>query len=229
MGKYCAGQGFRGNSQIKPEIKSILLEQIAIVKNAHLLEPTIAYEIYPITETSYKKLSPGDITLWSILSLDSLLPDAREFAAIVGTIGSKLEKQVTEYNNQSEPLRGLLLDGIGSAAVDSLSQLACKFIAEEASARGYQVSSPISPGMPGLPITAQQQLLEMVSAKEIGVNLTSSGMMVPRKSASMVIGIGPQMPTWTRVEVCAHCSLNKTCHYKIQRSAEKQHKAGTGG
>jgi hypothetical protein len=164
----------------------------------------------------------------SIPSLISLLPDIKELAAVVGTIGPKLEKQVTEYNNQGEPLRGLLLDGIGSAAIDSLMQLACKFIAREASARGYQVSSPISPGMPGLPITAQQQLLEVASAREIEVNLTSSSMMVPRKSASMVIGIGPQMPTWTRAEVCARCNLNKTCPYRIQESAEKEHKIRTG-
>ena len=109
----------------------------------------------------------------------------------------------------------MLLDGIGSAAVDSLTQEVCKFMTGEASSRGYQVSSPISPGMPGLSITEQWQLLEMVPSGEIGVSLTSSGIMVPRKSASMVMGIGPQMTTWTRAEVCAHCSLKQTCPYKI--------------
>jgi hypothetical protein len=43
-------------------------------------------------------------------------------------------------------LRGMLLDGIGSAAVDSLTEEACKLIADEASSRGYEASSPISPG-----------------------------------------------------------------------------------
>jgi len=88
-------------------------------------------------------------------------------------------------------------------------------ITAEASSRGYQASSPISPGMPGLSITEQWQLLKMVPAQKIGVSLTSSGTMVPRKSASMVIGIGPQMKTWTRAEVCGRCSLAKTCPYRI--------------
>jgi len=47
------------------------------------------------------------------------------------------------------------------------------------------------------------------------VSLTSSGIMVPRKSASMVMGIGPKMTRWTEAEVCARCNLRETCHYKV--------------
>jgi len=208
-------EGFREYSKVRPEIKSLIFELLASVKQAHLLEPVMAYEIYSITEMSHRQLSlKGNAVVHGPL-LSSLLPEAKELAAVVGTIGPKLEKQVTDYFNQNEPLRGVLLDGIGSAAVDSLTQEVCKFMAGEASSRGYQVSSPISPGMLGLPITEQWQLLKMVPAREIGVSLTYSGIMVPRKSASMVIGIGPRMTTWTRAEVCAHCSLRKTCPYRI--------------
>jgi len=209
-------EGFREHSKVRPEIKSLILELLASVKKAHLVEPAVAYEIYGITSISPdqlclegNKVVPGPL-------LPSLLPEIKELAAVVGTIGPRLEKQVTEYTNRGEPLRGLLLDGIGSAAVDSLTQEVCKLMAGEASSRGYQASSPISPGMPGLPITEQWQLLEMVPTGEIGVSLTSGGVMVPRKSASMVIGMGPQMKTWTRAEVCARCHLRKTCPYRIQ-------------
>jgi hypothetical protein len=214
-------EGFRGYSKIRPEIKSLILELIAGVKKAHLLEPAIAYEIRPIIEKNPRQLSlEGNFVLRGSL-LPSLLPEAKELVSAVCTIGPKLEKQVTKYFNQNEPLRGLLLDGIGSAAVDSLTEAVCKFITAKASSRGYQASSPISPGMPGLPITEQWQLLKMVPAQKIGVSLTSSGIMVPRKSASMVIGIGPQIKKWTRAEVCAHCSLGESCHYRIHESLEK--------
>jgi len=207
-------EGFREYSRIKPEIKSLILELLASVKKAHLLEPAIAYEIYPITEMGQRRLSlEGKVVMHG--PLPALIPEAKELAAVVSTIGSKLEKQVTDYFGQNEPLRGVLLDGIGSAAVDSLTKEACKLITAEAESRGYQASSPISPGMPGLPITEQKQLLKMVPAREIGVSLTPLGIMVPRKSASMVIGIGPQMKTWTRAEVCARCHLRKSCPYRI--------------
>ena len=214
-GEVMRREGFRGDFKVRPEIKSLILELLASVKSAHLLEPAAAYEIHSITEMSHRQLSlKGNLVVSGPL-LPTLLPEAKELAVVVSTIGPKLEKQVTNCFNRDEPLRGMLLDGIGSAAVDSLTQEVCKFIAGEASSRGYQISSPINPGMPGLPIMEQWQLLKMVPAREIGVSLTSSGIMVPRKSASMVIGIGPQMKTWTRAEVCAHCSLRKTCPYRI--------------
>jgi hypothetical protein len=208
-------EGFRGYSKIRPEIKSLILELLTSVREFHLLEPAIAYEIYSITEMSRRQLSlEGKVVIAGPL-LPSLLPEAKELAVVVGTIGPKLEKRVADYFNQGEPLRGMLLDGIGSAAADLLTEEVCKFIVGEASSRGYQASSPISPGMPGLPINEQWQLLKMVPAKEIGVSLTSVGIMVPRKSASMVIGLGTKIKTWTRVEVCARCHLRKTCPYRI--------------
>jgi hypothetical protein len=208
-------QGLGGGAKVRPEIKILIRELLASVKRAHFLEPAIAYEIYTITELSQRQSSlegkPGIRT--SLLS--SLLPQAEELVVAICTIGPRLEKQAADYFNQGEPLRGTLLDGIGSAAVDSLTEEVCKFIAGEASSRGYEASSPINPGMPGLPITEQWQLLKMVPAGEVGVSLTSSGIMVPRKSVSMVMGIGPQMAKWTRAEVCARCHLNKICPYRM--------------
>ena len=157
----------------------------------------------------------GNVTVHGSL-LPSTFPEAKELAVVVCTIGPRLEKQVVDYSKDGETLRAMLLDSIGSAAIDVLAQEACKFITGKASSRGYQVSSPINPGMPGLPITAQWQLLKMVPAREIGVSLTSSGIMVPQKSTSMLIGLGPKMPTWTQAEVCARCNLKKTCLYKIR-------------
>jgi hypothetical protein len=209
-------EGFRGRAKIRPEIKSLVIELLASVESTHLLESAMAYEVYSIVGMNHRQLFlEGNMVMPGTL-LPSLLPEAEELAVAVCTIGPRLEKQVTDYNSQGEPLRGVLLDGIGSASVDSLAQEVCKLIMAEASSRGYQLSSPVNPGMPGLPITEQWRLLEMVPAREIGVSLTSSGMLVPRKSTSMVMGLGTGMTTWTQAEVCARCNLRQTCHYRIR-------------
>jgi len=216
MNEVLRREGLREYSKLRPEMKALIRELLASMKNDHLLEPAIAYEIYSITEVRRDQLSlEGDVAVHGQL-LPSILPDAKELAVVVCTIGPALEKQVKEYFDKKEPLRGVLLDGIGSAAVDSLAEEACKFTTGEALSRGYQASSPISPGMLGFPISEQWQLFELVPAEEIRVSLTPLGIMVPRKSVSMVIGIGPQMATWTRKEVCARCNLKKTCPYKIR-------------
>lgn len=208
-------QGLRKGAKVRPEIRILIRELLAGVVNSHLLEPASAYEIYAVAEITDQRLfmDSGPASHDSLLR--SPLSGAKEMAIAVCTIGPGLEKQVTEYTNQGELLRGTLLDGIGSAAADSLAEEVCKFMADEASSRGYEASSPVNPGMPGLPITAQRRLLGLVPAQEIGVRLTSLGMMIPRKSVSMIIGIGPQMAKWTRADVCARCHLRKTCPYII--------------
>jgi cobalamin-dependent methionine synthase I len=209
-------EGIKRYSKVRPEIRNSIRELLTTVGAEHLLEPAIAYEIYPITEMGHDRLCLGGNGALRGPLLLATLAEAEELAVVVCTIGRNLEERATDYYEKKEPLRSLLLDGIGSAAVDSLAQEACKLIAREASSHELQASSPLSPGMPGFHISEQWKLFNLVPAEEIGVSLTPSGIMVPRKSTSMVIGIGPQMKTWTRAEACAHCNLQKTCRYRIQ-------------
>jgi len=215
LGEVLRRQGIREHSRLKSDTNNLIQELLAIVKNGQLLEPAIAYQTYPIKEVGHDQLLlEGDVVLHGSV-LSSILAEARELAVVVCTIGLCLEKQVAEYFNNDEALRGFLLDGIGSAAVDSLGFKVCSLIGSEASLHGYQASSPLSPGGPRFPLSEQWQLSKLAPADQIGVSLTSSGVMVPRKSLSMVIGMGPDMKTWTKAESCARCNLRNTCHYRI--------------
>jgi len=227
-GEVLRRQGFRGHSKIRPEIKKLISELIAGVKKTRLLEPAAAYEYYKVTGMSPSQVSlEGNEAIQGTL-IQTIFPQAKALAIVVCTIGPKLEKKVTGYSKSGETLRGMILDGIGSAAVDMLIPEVCRRITNEASSRGHQTSSPVSPGWPGLPLTEQWNLFELVNAQEIGVSLTSSEIMVPRESVSMVIGIGPLMESWTQADVCARCSLRRTCPYRIQAQVQKQDKVKTG-
>jgi hypothetical protein len=209
-------EGLGGGAKVRPEIKNLILELLASVNKAHLLEPAAAYECYAVSGMNDSQISlEGDKAIHGPL-IPAIFPEAKELAVAVITIGSKLEKEVTNYSKSGEALRGMILDGIGSAAVDMLAPEVLRLIAAEVLPRGYEISSPVNPGMPGFPLTEQWNLLELVNTREIGVSLTSSGILVPRKSVSMVIGIGPNMTRWTQAEVCARCSLRETCHYRIK-------------
>jgi len=149
--------------------------------------------------------------------LPATFPGARELAVIVVSIGPGLEERVTELSQGGEALAATLLDGIGSAAVDQLAVEVCHGIAQEARTRGYGAGSPLSPGMPGLAITEQGNILKLAGAARIGVSLTASGVMVPRKSTSLVVALGPEMATWSQAEVCARCNLSESCPYTVLR------------
>jgi hypothetical protein len=208
-------QGLGGGAKVRPEIKILIRELLTSLKKARLLEPVVAYEYYMVSSMNGSQISlEGDKAIHGPL-LPAIFPEAKELVVLLCTIGPRLEKQVTDYSKSGEAMRGMILDGIGSTAVDMLALEVLRRLASEVSSRGYEISSPVNPGMPGFPLTEQWNLLGLVNADEIGVGLTASGVLVPRKSTSMVIGIGPKMTRWTQAEVCARCSLRESCHYKV--------------
>lgn len=204
-----------GQRPSRPEVTTLTEELLVEIRETGLLEPVAAYDIYEISEVNDGRVGLSSGAEIKSTSLPAFLSSSPELAVAVCTIGPKLEQQVTDYFDGGEALRGLLLDGIGSAAVDTLAQETCKLVQNEASLRGYQVSSPCSPGSPSFPITEQWTLFEMVPAAEIGVSLAASGIMVPRKSASMVLALGNQITIREKGEACTRCNLSKTCHYKL--------------
>jgi len=215
-GEVLRRQGLGEGAKVRPEIKILIRQLLASLKKARLLEPVVAYEYYMVSSMNGSQMSlEGDKAINGPL-IPAIFPEAKELAVLLCTIGPRLEKQVTDYTSQGEPLRGMLLDGIGSAAVDMTALEVLRRLASEVSSRGYEISSPVNPGMPGFPLIEQWNLLGLVNADAIGVSLTASGILAPRKSISMVVGIGPKMTRWTQAEVCARCSLRESCHYKVQ-------------
>jgi len=208
-------EGLGGHDGRRPVMRNRVLELLDDVESAGLLKPAMAYEIYPIARMGGDVLELEDGRELHGHLLPTSLEGARELAVVACTIGPRLEEESAACFGSNEALRGMLLDGIGSAAVDALSRECCLIIMEEAAALGYETSGPLSPGMPGFPLSEQRPLFELVPAGEIGVTLTRSGIMSPRKSESLVIGMGPEMATWTREEVCARCPLRKTCPYRL--------------
>ncbi len=210
-------EGFRGYAQARPKIAAQTEALLAEVRRDDLLAPAASYEIYRITALEKERviLAGGGIVPGTLLP--ETFPEARELAVIVVTIGPGLEKRVTELSQGGETLSAMILDGIGSAAVDQLAIEVCHGIAEAAPARGYRASSPASPGMPGLAITEQGNILKLAGAAQIGVSLTASGIMVPRKSTSLVVALGKEMATWSQAEVCARCNLRDSCPYTVLR------------
>ena len=208
-------QGFGGGGKARPEIEILTGELLESLATRQLLEPQAAYEIYPIAEINPDsvQLEGGEVVNGSLIP--DLFPESVELVTMICTIGPRLEEQVTACSREREALRGTLLDGIGSAAVDVLAREVCHSISKEVSSRGFQAGSPVNPGMPGLPITEQANLLSLAHAEEIGVSLTQSGIMIPRKSTSVILAVGGQMQTWSQADICRRCNLSEDCPYTV--------------
>jgi len=207
-------QGLEGAAEVRPETKDLILELLASVRETRLVQAA-AYRRNTVTGINGNRISleGGGVIRGPLIP--AMFAEAKELAVLLCTIGPRLENRVTDYSRSAEVMKGMILDGIRSTALDMMVLEVLGRLADDVSSRSYRISSPVNPGMPGFPLNEQRNLLGVVKADEIGLGVTSSGMLVPRTSTSMVIGIGPNVKKWTQAAVCSRCRLRETCHYSV--------------
>jgi hypothetical protein len=171
------------------EFPSHLLNQ-ACTESYLLAQPQATWQIY--NYDAHK----GTIMALEPLILNSskivhYLSQAVQIAVIALTIGSKLEQQVCDYFTIGEYTSGLLLDAAGTAAVEVAADQVCDFIKNQAAQQGYLTLPRFSPGYGGWDITVQPLILDLANGHEIGLTVTDSCMLQPRKSITAVIGFTP--------------------------------------
>ena len=124
-----------------------------------------------------------------------MLHDANRAAFFAATIGPKLEERVSSLSNDGEATRAVILDAIGSetadAVADRLHRTVLSILAEEAQCR---VTPRFSPGYGDWPLTAQSDLIDLCGGVSIGISVTPSSLMIPRKSISAIAGWIPSPP-----------------------------------
>jgi hypothetical protein len=182
-----------------------------------LLRPMVMYERFGAESFKHEtlKLANGG-SLKGRLVAQHLAP-AEEVIVILSTVGFPLEKRSIELV-KIDPVAGLALEGVGSAGVEALANAACNYFEKESLERGKNTTIPLSPGMAGWPVDqGQDEIFSLIDSKAIGVTLTPSYLMLPRKSLSMVIGIGEDI--LSEGTTCDYCTMKETCRYQDHYSS----------
>lgn len=128
------------------------------------------------------------------------------------TIGNKIENEASSLTSGKDPLKGYLLDRIGSFAVESLADKIEKRLRKD---HGPQksVSSRFSPGYCDWPIEDQFKMANILDFSKAGVALTEGCMMVPKKSISAIVAVADEGVFKDFVSSCDVCELND-CNYR---------------
>lgn len=210
--------GIKGNATPHARVLAAVDEILDEVIRSKLLQPRLVFEIYPIKDAAKENLILEDDVTFHGSLISSRFAQAKELAVVVCTIGAILEEKTAAYFSQKKQLYGLILDAIGSSAIDCLRRQSHQLMSTEADARGYVASSPIGPGIATFPMNEQFTLFSLVDAGKIGVSLTSAAMMSPKKSLSMIFGFGVKMPVCTDDERCRKCSRDGKCDFSYPES-----------
>jgi len=207
--------GLLGGSSPKEERYLKVIQGMA-PRARELMEPVILYDLFPVEE-----IRPGEVELKGATlrsqGLAKLWAQAQEVALILCTIGPALDEQVSAYFAASDPLWGLGLDAIGTAALEELAEEACRLIAEMAREKGWEASAPLSPGNLDWGLEEQRLFFDRLPAEEIGLRLRESHQMTPLKSLSLAMGLGEEVLPSIGESPCTYCSLGTRCRYRRQR------------
>ncbi|MBP2642347.1 MAG: Vitamin dependent methionine synthase activation region [Firmicutes bacterium] len=199
----------------KTEFSDKLLEE-ACTQALILANPKGVWNNYPYNAATNNVLSQP---LYQPLSADlsEHLQNAVEVAILGVTIGEAVEKKVSDLFSSGDYTLALLLDAAATAAVESIADSINSLINTQAAKRGFKTTLRFSPGYGDWNITDQPTVLELAEASKAGIAVTSSCMLIPRKSVTAVIGLVPQESSITR-SLCGKPSC-KACsqHHCLAR------------
>ncbi|MCC5467446.1 methionine synthase [Pelosinus baikalensis] len=156
-------------------------------------KPKASWQMYDYDASSATIMSPEPLSLPPTV-ISKHLANSLKVAVIAVTIGPDLEELVSDYFSKNEYTLGLLLDAAGTTAVELAADQACELIKQEANKQGYTTLFRFSPGYGQWDIRVQPQILSLAHGDEINITVTSTCMLLPRKSITAVIGLTATVP-----------------------------------
>jgi hypothetical protein len=199
-----------------PEIVRQLIDEI-LSEIPLRLKIQCGYCVLPLDFVSLSNdfLLCGEVQLSTGPIIASQLRKLKTVAVFVSTAGPLLEQWSHQLMADGDMLKGFLVDSIGSEIADRASEWLEKRIADHIAPRRWAMTNRYSPGYCDWPVTDQQKLFSFLPSQFCGISLTPSSLMIPIKSLSGIIGLGPDVERGAFQ--CSICDL-KDCFRRMDES-----------
>lgn len=193
-------------SEIPPEVDALIDDCMA--QTLSVAAPRWTWTVSPIDRAAR---TPA--LAFTGQDVPALLADCDRVVFFAATLGNGLEMAIRRAQVR-DMTRALVLDCCGSAAIEAVCDEAEGEILTALNDPSVYLTDRFSPGYGDLPITAQPDLLAAVDGpRRIGLHLTASNILTPRKSVTALIGLADR-PQNKRFRGCAYCSMFETCAYR---------------
>ena len=130
------------------------------------------------------------------------------------TLGTQMDRQIRTAQ-VTDMARAVLLDAAANTAVEAAAQQAEDTFRDQLHLSEHRyLTGRYSPGYGDFPLAFQRDLLRLTDAsRRIGLSVTPSHLLTPRKSITAVLGIA-DLPVTGHLAGCSHCVLRETCLYR---------------
>lgn len=150
-------------------------------------------------------------------SIYNHLKYAKKVALLAATLGIEVERKIRQYS-LTEMSKSLILDSCCTEYIEKICDgIECEIEAAVAQ-EDLVLNRRFSPGYGDLALDIQPKFLAVLEAdRRIGLNLSESLLMIPRKSVTAIIGLfdDPKLARPRRKKSnCSDCSMKQTCSYR---------------
>lgn len=137
-----------------------------------------------------------------------------QVAVMAVTLGTGVETLLlrTGVQNMAD---SLVMDAAASCTVENVCDNLEADLRSRVQAEGHYLTGRFSPGYGDLPLSAQAALLRAVNARSIGLGLTGTNLLVPRKSVTALLGVS-KTPVSKKLSGCTICALRESCRFRKQ-------------
>jgi len=143
-----------------------------------------------------------------------LLKDSEEAILMAATLGAQSERLLLRYQARSSA-DALIMDAVLSAAIEAVCDEQERILREEHLKSERYLTDRFSPGYGDMPLEQSKQICAVLQTeKTIGLTVSHSGIMIPRKSVTAIIGVS-RYPQARRPAPCAICNMRETCALRI--------------
>jgi hypothetical protein len=179
--------GYRRKQELTEEV-SILVDDL-MLEVQEQSQARYFYQVYDLTldeKTQSVQLTQTDLVLQS-KKIYQHLKHAKKVVLLAATLGIEIERKIRLYE-VSEMTKAFILD---AACVDYIEKI-CDLAEVEIAAKfpNYTLNRRFSPGYGDLSLDVQPQFLKTLGAdRKLGLTLTETHLMIPRKSVTAIIGL----------------------------------------
>lgn len=136
-----------------------------------------------------------------------------ECVLLAVTVGPGVDGQIRRAGI-GDIAAGTASDALGSALVEQVCDAAEEALRRLFAAEGLYLTGRYSPGYGDWPITVQPLLAQVLdTSRRMGLCVTDTYLMTPRKSVTAVMGVSDTPVTGYRAG-CGHCALRERCEYR---------------
>jgi hypothetical protein len=218
-------QGYRrGRDVPSAEVGALLAEALEIGRI--LMAPRAVVRWIPVPARDADTLVLDGVAL-TIPGVEASWGPVTWAAAAICTVGDALERRSAELWDARELPLAMMLDSVGSGAVESLAEQVNNVLCHEGLARGLRVTNRISPGHGSWDVRDQRALFRLCPGEAAGIHLNEACFMTPVKSISLLVGGGPRARVDQYVSQCARCGMRDCAYRRVSVVASGGASAGS--